>query len=56
MLGNVRVDVVSIIKVWIEEPQKDGARKRFFKVNGSDGFTYTIYYDEVLSEWFLKAA
>jgi hypothetical protein len=47
------VDVVSVIRSWMEEPLVDKTRKRFFKVKGDDGFIYTLYYDEVKSEWFL---
>ncbi len=54
MLGGAKVDVVAVIKTWLEESRQDRARKRFFKVKGGDGFKYTIYYDEVRTEWFLR--
>jgi hypothetical protein len=53
LLGDVRVDVVSIIRSWTEESVHERGRRRFFKVKGSDGFIYTLYYDEMKSEWFL---
>ncbi len=53
LLHEVKVDVVSVIRSWIEESLHDKGRRRFFKVRGSDGFTYTLYYDEMKSEWFL---
>jgi len=39
--------------MWTEESLQDRGRRRFFKVRGGDGFTYTLYYDEGRSEWFL---
>lgn len=53
MLGDVKVDVVSVIRSWVEESLDDKRRKRFFKVEGSDGFIHTLYYDEAHAEWFL---
>ncbi|MFI5294041.1 MAG: hypothetical protein ACHQ0Y_03350 [Thermodesulfovibrionales bacterium] len=53
MLGDVKVDVVSVIRSWIEESLQDKGRRRFFKVRGGDGVTYTLYLDEVQAEWFL---
>ena len=52
-LDEVKVEVASIIRSWVEEPMQGRGRRRFFKVRGGDGFTYTLYYDEVRSEWFL---
>ncbi len=54
MLGDIKVDVVSVIRSWIEESPGDEARKRFFKVKGSDGFIYSLYSDETKKEWFLE--
>ncbi len=53
MLGDLEVEIVSVIKSWTEESLHDRRRKRYFKVKGSDGFTYTLYYDESNSAWFL---
>jgi hypothetical protein len=53
IVDDVKVEVATIIRSWIEEPLQARERKRFFKVRGGDGFTYTLYYDEMLSEWFL---
>jgi len=52
-IEQVKVDVVSLMETWTEEPLQDRGRRRFFRVRGGDGFTYTLYYDEVRSEWFL---
>jgi len=40
--------------MWTEEGVKDRRRNRLFKVKGSDGLIYTIYYDEKFMEWFCK--
>ncbi len=53
MLGDVKVNVVSVIRPWVEESLQDKGRRRFFKVRGGDGFAYTLYFDEVQAEWFL---
>jgi hypothetical protein len=53
MLGDEKIEVTAITKEWIEESAADRTRKRFFKVRGDDGFTYTLYYDEGVSAWFL---
>ena len=52
-LDEVKVEIASIIRSWVEEPMQGRGRRRFFKVRGGDGFTYTLYYDEARSEWFL---
>lgn len=53
MLGDVKVNVVSVIRPWVEESLQDKGRKRFFRVKGDDGFIYTLYYDEMKSRWYL---
>ncbi|HEX9021988.1 MAG TPA: DUF6504 family protein [Nitrospirota bacterium] len=51
ILRGLRIDVVAIMDHWIEEGFKDRARKRYFRVKGSDGRTHRIYYDENALEW-----
>ncbi len=51
VLRGMLIHVVEIIDSWIEEGSKDRARKRFFRVTGSDRNIYRIYYDEDDSEW-----
>ena len=51
ILRGLRIDVVEIIERWIEEGSKDRARKRFFRVKGSDKNTHRIFYDEDNLEW-----
>jgi hypothetical protein len=52
--GN-RVAVVRLLQTWVEEEHKTRKQKRFFTIQGSDQYTYTLYYDIDLSEWFLKS-
>lgn len=52
LLGEERIEVTSITKEWVEENAADRTLKRFFRVKGSDGFIYTLYYDEGVSAWF----
>lgn len=47
------INVVKILNMWVEESLIDKQRKRFFKVRGSDGYEYKIYYDEKTNEWYL---
>ena len=42
ILRGLRIDVVEIMDSWIEEGLKDRARKRFFRVKGSDKNTHRI--------------
>lgn len=52
ILHDKKIEVFEILNRWIEEGFEDRARKRFFKVKGSDGNTHKIYYDEEAKEWF----
>ena len=47
-----RIEVIEILKRWIEERSEDRSRKRFFKIKGSDRAVHLIYYDEKVMEWF----
>jgi hypothetical protein len=53
IVSNKEVKVLEILDMRIEEDRESKARRRFFKVKGSDGFRYEIYYDEKSKEWFL---
>jgi hypothetical protein len=53
ILNDKKINVIKILNMWIEEDIRNKSRKRFFKVKGSDGYTYRIYYDEKKNEWFL---
>ena len=52
ILHNGRIEVAEILSSWMEEGLKDRVRRRFFKIKGSDGKLYKIYYNEKLMEWF----
>ena len=52
ILHDERIEVAGVLNRWIEEGSEDRARKRFFKIKGSDGNTHKIYYDEKVMEWF----
>ncbi len=49
-----QIEVVAILRMWIEEGIENKVRKRFFEVKGSDRKTHKIYYDEKEEEWFCK--
>ena len=53
ILNNEKIEVIQILRIWIEERIEDETRRRFFEVKGSDGYTHKIYYDERIMEWFL---
>jgi len=52
ILQGERIEVVGILRRWIEEGFEESTRKRFFIVKGSDGIVYKIYCDEKVMEWF----
>jgi hypothetical protein len=54
ILHDEKIEVVRILSTWIEEGLEDRARKRFFKVKGSDGIIHKIFYDEKRMEWFYR--
>ncbi len=51
---NYRIEVIRILDMWIEEGLERGSRKRFFKLKGSDGYVYKIYFGEATGEWFIQ--
>ncbi|HTF99719.1 MAG TPA: hypothetical protein VK654_03925 [Nitrospirota bacterium] len=52
ILHGLRIDVAAIIENWIEENYQDRARKRYFRVRGSDGALHLIYFDLQVHAWF----
>ncbi len=52
VLRGLRIDVVEILDLWIEEGIRNRARKRYFRIKGSDRNIHRIYYDETLLEWY----
>jgi len=53
ILHNEKIEVIEILRMWIEERLKNGVRRRYFEVKGNDGYKYEIYYDEKGKEWFI---
>jgi hypothetical protein len=51
-----RIEVVQILRQWIEERSDNRETRRFYQIRGKDGVLYTIYYDEKTMEWFLVPA
>lgn len=47
-----RIEVIEILRQWMEERSDDRSRKSFYKIKGSDGALHMIYYDEKVMEWF----
>ncbi len=48
-LGRRRIGVLELLDRWLSPEH------RYFKVNGEDGNTYVLRYDEVRDEWSLGA-
>ncbi len=51
---NERIEVTQILDMWIEAGLEARSRRRFFKLKGSDGYIYKVYYDEAGLEWFIQ--
>jgi hypothetical protein len=49
-----KVEVLEILQMKVEEDHKTRKQKRFFIVNGSDQYAYTLYQDIGTAEWFLR--
>jgi hypothetical protein len=47
-----KIEVVEILRRWIEESIEDRSIKRFFIFKGSDKIIHKIFYDEKKMEWF----
>lgn len=52
LLRGERIEVIEILKQWIEERSDDRTTKRFYQIKGNDGVVRRIYYDEKVMEWF----
>ncbi len=52
LLRGERIEVIEILKQWIEERSDDRTTKRFYQIKGEDGVVRRIYYDEKATEWF----
>jgi hypothetical protein len=54
VLDGERIEILSLVRMWIEESSESRRRKRLFTVRGSDGYTHTLYYEEDSSEWGIR--
>ena len=54
VLDGEEIGVIKILDRWLEESFAERVRRRFFTVEGSDGYTRTLYRDEKTGEWFLR--
>jgi hypothetical protein len=46
-----KIEVIEILRQWIEEGPENSKTRRFYRIRGSDGNLYTIFYDEKFMEW-----
>jgi len=53
-LHSQKIEVIEILKRWIEETSDDRTTKRFYQIKGNDGVVRRIYYNERTMEWFCK--
>ena len=52
LLNGIRIEVVEILRQWVEERSDKRKTRRFYQIQGADGVLYTICYDEKSMEWF----
>ncbi|GAB4390276.1 MAG: hypothetical protein Kow0025_21200 [Thermodesulfovibrionales bacterium] len=52
VLEGRRVEVSEVIDARVEEDAGGGPRRRVFRVKGSDGRVYRLYYSEAEAAWF----
>ncbi|MFC1657732.1 hypothetical protein ACFL2P_04110 [Candidatus Moduliflexota bacterium] len=52
--GGERVEVEKVLRAWVGEEEGNRERRRFFRVKGSDGGEYLLFYDEGMGEWFTR--
>jgi hypothetical protein len=52
-LEGEKIEVLNILKRWVEETGSGRSRKRVFVAKGSDGYVHTLWLDEDADEWFL---
>lgn len=49
-----KITVMNIVRMWIEESEQDKKQRRFYTLEGSDGFIHTLYYDRDADGWFYR--
>lgn len=53
-IDDERIEVKEILSSWHEGSIDPKVYiKRYFKIKGTDGYEYTIYYDEGTKKWFM---
>lgn len=52
VIGGEKKEIDRILKRWVEEGP-DREIRRFFKVRGHDGHTYTLFYEEKSRDWYI---
>jgi hypothetical protein len=55
ILRGERIEVVGVQERWMEERLDEKVRRRFFKVEGSDGVIHEIFYSEKSLEWYHRS-
>jgi uncharacterized protein YifE (UPF0438 family) len=49
-----KITVMNILRMWIEEEEKDRKQRRFYTLEGSDGLIHSVYYDIEADGWFYR--
>ena len=52
LLSGKRIEVVEILRQWVEEGPENRKTRRFYRIRAGDGNLYTIYYGEKSMKWF----
>jgi hypothetical protein len=50
-----KITVLTVLEMWIEEEELNRKRRRFFRLQGSDGFIHKLYLDLETREWFQRS-
>ena len=50
-----KITVMKVLEMWIEEEGPGQKRRRFFLLQGSDGFNHKLYLDLETQEWFQRS-
>jgi hypothetical protein len=50
-----KIEVLSVVQIWVEEEHTTRKQRRHFTVEGSDSYTYELYHDLETGEWFFRS-
>ena len=50
-----KIDVLSVLQIWVEEEHNTRKQRRYFIVEGSDTYTYKLSHDLETGEWFFRS-